>query len=252
MLKKIIQSTVIISSLTTSIYAQNNLTTLKEKAMTTINEASYITFNAKKGYESKLKDFLNGGANLVKQTEPSTLLWAALQKDENSFTIFDTFHDKTGQDAHFSGKVATALMENAPTLVEDGWDKGVVQNIKNVKVLSFSIREGMANKVKKAIFIPVKAKAGKEQAVADFLKSGAAIVKETEPKTLYWYALQLSKNEFAIIDFFEDQSGIDAHFSGKVATALNANSDTLIVGGWEDGVVKNIQASDVIKLIEQN
>ena len=83
------------------------------------------------------------------------------------------------------------------------------------------------------------------------MSGGAAIVKETEPKTSYWYALQFSNDEFGIIDFFADQSGVDAHFSGKVAAALQENADALLVGGWEKGVVSNIKQFEVLAMVNK-
>lgn len=46
-----------------------------------MKEASYITLNAKSGKENDLADFLIAGADLVTETEPQTLLWAALKND---------------------------------------------------------------------------------------------------------------------------------------------------------------------------
>ncbi len=216
---------------------------LKENKM---NEASYIALVAKEGNQKGLAEFLISGASLVEKTEPKTLLWAAL-KNDNEMVIFDAFADASDREAHFAGKVAAALNKNAESLVDGGWEKGVVANIKNPKILSAKISNN-ANDMKKAVFISFTAKEGQSKKVADFLVSGANIVKQTEPKTSYWYALQFSDNEFGIIDFFVDQSGIDAHFAGKVAAAVQENANTLIVGGWEDGVVANIKQFDVLAM----
>ncbi|MBQ0753311.1 MAG: hypothetical protein KBT87_11330 [Gammaproteobacteria bacterium] len=214
-----------------------------------MKEASYITLNAKSGKENDLADFLIAGADLVTETEPQTLLWAAL-KNDSEMVIFDTFSDNSGRDAHFAGKVAGALKENAENLVAGGWDNGVIANIKNPKILS-SKTSSNAKDMKIAVFIPVKAKEGQAENLAGFLSGGAAIVKETEPKTSYWYALQFSNDEFGIIDFFADQSGVDAHFSGKVAAAVQENADALLVGGWEKGVVSNIKQFEVLAMVNK-
>ncbi len=213
-----------------------------------MNEASYITLKSKPGKQSELTDFLTNGADLVAQTEPQTLLWAAL-KNEKEMVIFDAFADVAGRDIHFDGQVAAALKENADSLVDGGWDNGVIANIKNPKVLSGKTSAN-PNKMKIAVFISIKAQKGQEERVADFLTSGASIIEQTEPDTSYWYALQFSDDEFGIIDFFADQSGVDAHFSGKVAAAVKENADTLIVGGWEDGVVANIKQFDVLAMTQ--
>jgi quinol monooxygenase YgiN len=212
-----------------------------------MKEASYISLKAKSDQENSLAKFLVTGADLVAETEPQTLLWSAL-KNGDEMVIFDAFADSTGRDAHFAGKIAAALNENAGNLVDGGWDDGVVANIKNPKILSGKTSVN-PNKMKIAVFISIKAQKGQENALVDFLTSGASIIEATEPKTAYWYALQFSENEFGIIDFFADQSGVDEHFAGKVAAAVNENAETLIVGGWEDGVVANIKQFDVLAMV---
>lgn len=53
-----------------------------------------------------------------------------------------------------------------------------------------------------------------------------------------WYALEFpGTNQFAIVDFFADEAGRNAHLTGKVAEALFANVDTLLAS-----------APDVVKL----
>lgn len=102
-----------------------------------MKEASYIPFEAKSGQDKELTAFLKEGATLVAQTEPNTLYWYALKKNDGSFGIFDFFPNEAGRSEHFAGKVAAALNTNADTLVEHGWDKGVVANISNFSVLSY-------------------------------------------------------------------------------------------------------------------
>jgi len=72
---------------------------------------------------------------------------------------------------------------------------------------------------KKALFVRLEAKPGKENEVAEFLRSGQPLVQE-EPDTTAWFGIQLGPGTFAIFDAFEDDAGRDAHLSGKVAAAL--------------------------------
>ncbi|MCG8596226.1 MAG: hypothetical protein MI785_17940, partial [Kiloniellales bacterium] len=65
-----------------------------------------------------------------------TLFWVALQVDETNFAIFDIFADNSGRDAHFAGKVAGLLKEQASVLVAGGWDAGVVANVSNFDILA--------------------------------------------------------------------------------------------------------------------
>lgn len=214
-----------------------------------MREANVITLKSAEGKETDLSSFLTAGADLVAQTEPKTLLWAAL-KENKEMVIFDTFADNSGREAHFAGKVAAALNENAESLVDGGWDGGVIPNIKNAKILSGKTSND-ASDMKVAVFIPVKAKEGQSETLASFLSSAAEIVEETEPKTRYWFALQFSENEFGIIDFFADKSGVEAHFAGKVAAAVQENATALLVGGWEDGVIANIRQFEVLAMISK-
>ena len=78
----------------------------------------------------------------------------------------------------------------------------------------------------KALWVPLRAKAGKEQDVEDFL-TGALPLVEAEPGTRTWYAIRLGDSTFAIFDTFDDESGRQAHLSGRVAEALMARADEL-------------------------
>jgi len=80
---------------------------------------------------------------------------------------------------------------------------------------------------KVALFVRLEAKAGKEKEVADFLNSGLAIV-EQEPATVAWFALKLGPSTFGIFDAFPDESGRQAHLSGRVAAALMAKASELL------------------------
>lgn len=81
--------------------------------------------------------------------------------------------------------------------------------------------------VTKALYVPLKAKPGKESAVEDFLNSGLGLVQE-EPDTVTWYAIKEAEGQYAIFDTFSDDDGRQAHLNGKVAEALMANADELL------------------------
>lgn len=78
-----------------------------------------------------------------------------------------------------------------------------------------------------ALLARLEAKPGKEQEVADFLKSALPLVMD-EPATVNWYGLQLSTSTFGIFDTFETEDGRKAHLEGKVAAALMANAGELL------------------------
>jgi len=80
--------------------------------------------------------------------------------------------------------------------------------------------------VKVALFVRLEAKAGKEADVENFLRGGLALVEE-EPATTAWFAIRLGPSTFGIFDAFPDESGRQAHLSGKVAAALMAQASDL-------------------------
>lgn len=80
---------------------------------------------------------------------------------------------------------------------------------------------------KVSLFVELKAKASKEEAVAQFLASAQALVV-TEAGTTAWFAVRFDKDTFAIFDAFEDEAGRDAHLNGAVAAALMAHAEELL------------------------
>ena len=81
--------------------------------------------------------------------------------------------------------------------------------------------------VKVGLFVRLEAKPGKEKEVETFLKSGLALVNE-EPATTAWFAIQMGRTTFGIFDAFPDESGRQAHLSGRVAAALIAKAPELL------------------------
>lgn len=67
-----------------------------------------------------ISEFLNAGYDIALSSEPQTIHWFGLKYtgvEPSTFAIFDTFTAESGRTAHLSGKVAEALMENAPKLL---------------------------------------------------------------------------------------------------------------------------------------
>ncbi|MGH2556086.1 MAG: putative quinol monooxygenase [Actinomycetota bacterium] len=83
--------------------------------------------------------------------------------------------------------------------------------------------------VKVGILARMETKPGKENEVAAFLEGALSLVQE-EPDTVTWYAIRIGPSEFGIFDTFENDTGRQAHLSGKVAEALMANAEELFVG----------------------
>jgi quinol monooxygenase YgiN len=89
---------------------------LAGKEHTLVAVGLLVTLEAKPGKEDDLATFLKGALPLVEQ-EPQTTAWFAARLASSRFAIFDAFPNEAGREAHLSGPVAAALMENAPELL---------------------------------------------------------------------------------------------------------------------------------------
>jgi quinol monooxygenase YgiN len=70
-----------------------------------------------------------------------------------------------------------------------------------------------------ALLVRMEAKPGKEAEVENFLRGALPLVQQ-EPATIAWFAIRLGPTTFGIFDAFPDDSGRQAHLSGRVAAAL--------------------------------
>lgn len=93
--------------------------------------------------------------------------------------------------------------------------------------------------ITKGLWVPLEAKPGKEEEVVRFLEGGRSLVEE-ERETTAWFAVRLGDSQFAIFDVFPDDSGRQAHLSGRVAEALMAQADELLARP------PDIQQADVV------
>jgi quinol monooxygenase YgiN len=78
-----------------------------------------------------------------------------------------------------------------------------------------------------ALLVRLEAKPGKEAETEQFLKAGLAIAQE-EPGTTTWFALKLGPSTFGIFDTFVDETGREAHLSGRLAAALMQKASELL------------------------
>jgi quinol monooxygenase YgiN len=81
-----------------------------------VKVALFVQLEAKPGKEAAVDAFLRGGLAIV-QEEPATTAWFALKLGPSTFGIFDAFPDDAGRQAHLTGRVAAALMEQASDLL---------------------------------------------------------------------------------------------------------------------------------------
>ncbi len=97
-----------------------------------ITKGIFASLIAKEGKEKEVEEFLRSAQTLIEQ-EPGTRSWYAIKLDHNRYGIFDTFDDEDGRLTHLHGKVASALMAQAPHLFE------TAPVIENVDVLANSL-----------------------------------------------------------------------------------------------------------------
>ena len=81
--------------------------------------------------------------------------------------------------------------------------------------------------IKVALLVRLEAKPEKAAEMESFLR-GALPLVEQEPATLAWFGIRLGPTTFGIFDAFSDESGRQAHLSGKVAAALMAKAPELL------------------------
>lgn len=81
--------------------------------------------------------------------------------------------------------------------------------------------------VRVGILAQMRAKPGKEAAVAEFLASALPLAN-AEQATTVWFAIRLAPDLFGIFDAFPDEAGRQAHLSGPIASALMAKASELL------------------------
>ncbi len=80
--------------------------------------ALQATLEAKPEKADEVKEFLESALPMA-EDEKQTTTWFALQFDETTFGIFDTFPNEEGRQAHLDGEIAAQLMANADELLAE-------------------------------------------------------------------------------------------------------------------------------------
>ena len=81
--------------------------------------------------------------------------------------------------------------------------------------------------LKLGILALLEAKPGKEETLAELLRSAQALAAK-ETATLVWYAFRAGPRSFGIFDSFADEAGRNAHLQGEIAKALLGRADELL------------------------
>src|SRR5205809_6611496 len=77
-----------------------------------------------------------------------------------------------------------------------------------------------------ALLVRLEARPGKAAEVESFLRGSLSVVQE-ELATTAWFAIRMGPSTFGIFDAFPDESGRQAHLSGRVAAALAEKASEL-------------------------
>ena len=77
------------------------------------------------------------------------------------------------------------------------------------------------------MLVRLEAKPGKEAEVERFIRDGLSMVQE-EPGTTAWFGIRMGPSTFGIFDAFPDETGRQAHLSGRVAAALKEKASDIL------------------------
>lgn len=214
---------IFLSSILLSLFA-TNLSIAKDVSKTkaavpALTQSLLVRFESKVGAEKTLEDLLkNSEAEIFKEQE--TKQWFAFKMDGNHFGVFHSFATDADRKAHLDRSEAMKLLK-----AKDAFAKAPTMEEAEILAAKTS-KVGTKTTIKKALIVVLEANSGKEAEVENFLKSALPLVNK-EPKTLYWYAIKLSANTYAIVDTFADDTGRETHLKGKVAEALKNKTSEL-------------------------
>ena len=185
--------------------------------------ALLVRLEAKPGKQGDVARLLQGGLSVVRE-ERGTPYWFALQLGPTSFGIFDAFPDDPAREAHLAGRLAAALMAQAPELLATA---PVIERVDVLATKDAWQSNLDTGTIRVGLLARLEARAGKEQDVASLLASGVAMVDD-EPSTPLWFGIQLAPATFGIFDAFADDASRNAHLEGRLAQTLMARTAELL------------------------
>jgi quinol monooxygenase YgiN len=193
-----------------------------------------VKMEAKPGKDSEVEELLLSALLMVGR-EPNTTAWFAIRFGRSEYGIFDVFPDEAAREAHLSGPVAKALMEQADALFTKP------PSIQKLDVLADKLPVTTPNEPDtKALLLTFKAKSGNEQEVEQFLRDAKPLV-EAEPDTTAWFAIHLDDGEYGIFDVFPDHVGRFKHLTGHVPRELVKHALSLL-GSFPDPSLPDLLA----------
>jgi len=190
-----------------------------------------VEIEAARDQEIAVERLLENAVPLV-ETEPGTTAWFAVRFRRYHYGIFDVFPDEAAREIHLAGGVAQALAERQALFAKP-------PVISRVDILADKLPQLQRGRDHKALLLKLVPHDGREQELADFLRSARPIVLD-EPDTTAWFALRFESGEFAIFDAFANNRGRIKHLLGKVPRALVKH--TRLLGGMPKMSMLDVQA----------
>lgn len=199
-----------------------------------VTKGLLVRLEARPGKDDEVEAFLRSALPLVRQ-EPGTTAWFAIRFGRAEYGIFDVFPDEAGREAHLTGAVAKALMEQAEALLAEP------PGIQKLDILAEKLPATPPSAPNtKGLLLTFEAKSGNEQGVEQFLRDAKPLV-EDEPDTTAWFAIHLDEGEYGIFDVFPDHVGRFKHLTGQVPREL-AKHALSILGSLPDPALPGVLA----------
>lgn len=202
-----------------------------------VSKGLLVRLEAKSGKDTEVEEFLLSALPMVRE-EAATTAWFAIRFGRSEYGIFDAFPDDAGREAHLSGPVANALMEQADALFAEP------PRIQKLDVLADKLPATIPNEPDtKGLLLTFEAKEGHVQEVEQFLRDARPLVEE-EPETIAWFAIRTDDGKYGIFDVFPDNGGRFKHLIGHVPREL-AKSALSLLGSVPDMEMLNVLAEKV-------
>jgi len=202
-----------------------------------VSKGLLVRLEAKSGKDTEVGEFLLSALPMVRE-EAATTAWFAIRFGRSEYGIFDAFPDDAGREAHLSGPVAKALMEQADALFAEP------PRIQKLDVLADKLPATIPNEPDtKGLLLTFEAKEGHAQEVEQFLRDARPLVEE-EPETIAWFAIRTDDGKYGIFDVFPDNGGRFKHLIGHVPREL-AKSALSLLGSVPDMEMLNVLAEKV-------
>ena len=194
-------------------------------------KAMFIEIEAKSESQDEIANFLRNAVDAAEH-EPDTRDWYALRFDAQHFALFDTFDGHLGRLKHIAGEIGRGLVVKSFTSLSG------LPDMSSSEIVAAKLPNG-TTQARLALYVPIETRLGQGRDFGEMLVA-AKQMADAEPGTIAWYALRSGPNDFAIIDFFADEEGRQAHLNGPIAAALKEQ-----VGRFLD-VMPEIRQAEVL------